>query len=135
MNTNDLNAALYEKMAAEQDQYRDWLKSQPPEEILHHAYEYSVREDIVMAMEELELTDAQAAQQAPRKLFLRLSRKDMDQAQAMLALEAGEIPVYMHIPEEKMTLLCPRTAWCNGSESCVSRLREALGSENVVMKG
>ena len=60
MNTNDLNAALYEKMAAEQDQYRDWLKSQPPEEILHHAYEYSVREDIVMAMEELELTDAQA---------------------------------------------------------------------------
>ena len=60
MNANDLNAALYEKMAAEQDQYRDWLKSQPPEEILHHAYEYSVREDIVMAMEELELTDAQA---------------------------------------------------------------------------
>ena len=60
LNANDLNAALYEKMAAEQDQYRDWLKSQPPEEILHHAYEYSVREDIVMAMEELELTDAQA---------------------------------------------------------------------------
>ena len=33
MNTNDLNMALYEKMAAEQDKYRDWLKSQPPEEI------------------------------------------------------------------------------------------------------
>ena len=26
----DLNTALYEKMAAEQDKYRDWLKSQPP---------------------------------------------------------------------------------------------------------
>ena len=60
MNTNYLNTALYEKMAAEQDKYRDWLKSQPPEEILHHTYEYTVREDIVMAMEELELTDAQA---------------------------------------------------------------------------
>ena len=60
MNTNDLNTALYEKMAAEQDKYRDWLKSQPPEEILHHTYEYTVREDIVMAMEELDLTDAQA---------------------------------------------------------------------------
>ena len=60
MNTNDLNTVLYEKMATEQEQYRDWLKSQPPEEILHHAYEYSVREDIVLAMEELELTDAQA---------------------------------------------------------------------------
>ena len=61
MNTNDLNTALYEKMAAEQDKYRDWLKSQPPEEILHHTYEYTVREDIVMEMEVLELTDAQAA--------------------------------------------------------------------------
>ena len=30
MNTNDLNTALYEKMAAEQDKFRDWLKSQPP---------------------------------------------------------------------------------------------------------
>ena len=47
-------------MAAEQDKYRDWLKSQPPAEVLNHAYEYAVREDIVMAMEELELTDAQA---------------------------------------------------------------------------
>ncbi len=60
MNTNDLNTALYEKMAAEQDKFRDWLKSQPPEEVLNHAYEYTIREDIVMAIEELELTDTQA---------------------------------------------------------------------------
>ena len=60
MNTNDLNTALYEKMAAEQDKFRDWLKSQPPEEVSNHAYEYTIREDIVMAMEELELTDTQA---------------------------------------------------------------------------
>ena len=60
MNTNDLNTALYEKMAAEQDKYRNWLKSQSPAEVLNHAYEYTVREDIVMAMEELELTDTQA---------------------------------------------------------------------------
>lgn len=60
MNTSDLNTALYEKMAAEQDKFRDWLKGQPAAEVLHHAYEYAVREDIVMAMEELELTGAQA---------------------------------------------------------------------------
>ena len=60
MNTNNLNTALYEKMAIEQEKYRDWLKSQPPEEVLNHAYEYTIREDIVMAMEELELTDTQA---------------------------------------------------------------------------
>ena len=35
MKPNDLNTALYEKMATEQEKYRDWLKSQPPEEILH----------------------------------------------------------------------------------------------------
>jgi hypothetical protein len=27
MNTNNLNAAIYEKMATEQEKYRDWLKS------------------------------------------------------------------------------------------------------------
>ena len=60
MNTNNLNTAIFEKMTAEQDKFRDWLKSQPPEEVLNHAYEYTIREDIVMAMEELELTDTQA---------------------------------------------------------------------------
>ena len=59
MNT-DQNTALYEKMAAEQDKFRDWLKSQPPEEILNHAYEYTVREDILMAMEELDLPQSRA---------------------------------------------------------------------------
>ena len=57
----DKNTALYEKMAAEQDKFRDWLKSQPPEEILNHAYEYVVREDILMAMEELDLPQSRAA--------------------------------------------------------------------------
>ena len=60
MNATDWNTALYGKMSDEQDKFRDWLKSQPPEEILHHTYEYTVREDIVMAMEQLELTDTQA---------------------------------------------------------------------------
>ena len=60
MNTNNLNTALYEKMATEQEKYRDWLKSQPSEEVLNHAYEYTVREDILMEMEQLELTISQS---------------------------------------------------------------------------
>ena len=48
-------AALYEKASAEQAEYRNWLISQPPEEILNHTHEYTVREDIVMAMEDLEV--------------------------------------------------------------------------------
>lgn len=59
MNITDWNTALYEKMAAEQEEFRDWLKSQPSEEVLNHAYEYTVREDILMEMEQLELTISQ----------------------------------------------------------------------------
>lgn len=44
MGETDYNALLYDKMKAEQDKYRDWLLSQPPEEILNHTYEYSVKE-------------------------------------------------------------------------------------------
>ena len=55
MNETDYNARLYEKMKAEQDKYRDWLLHQEPSEILIHTYEYTMREDIVMCMEELEL--------------------------------------------------------------------------------
>ena len=40
MNMNEaLQQSLYDKLSREQDKYRDWLKDQPPEEILHHSYE------------------------------------------------------------------------------------------------
>lgn len=54
MNSEELNPelfdALYEKMDTEQNIFRDWLKSQSPEEILSHANEYTVREEILMSM-------------------------------------------------------------------------------------
>ena len=59
MDAENLMTALLEKMRAEQDKYRAWLVTQPPEEILNHTVEYSVREDILMAMEDIELPDAQ----------------------------------------------------------------------------
>ncbi len=62
MTNEEKLTALYDKMTAEQDTYRDWLKKQSPKEILHHTYEYTVREDIVMAMEDLKLTDLFANQ-------------------------------------------------------------------------
>lgn len=51
MSVTDYNARLYEKMKAEQDKYRDRLL---------HPYEYTMREDIVMCMEELELEPEKA---------------------------------------------------------------------------
>lgn len=55
----ELKNTLMDKLSREQDKYRDWLKGQPPEEILHHSYEYTVREDILMSMEELTLNEAE----------------------------------------------------------------------------
>lgn len=55
----ELKNTLMDKLSREQNKYRDWLKGQPPEEILHHSYEYIVREDILMSMEELTLSEAE----------------------------------------------------------------------------
>ena len=40
MNNQELNTALYEKLFAEQEKFKGWLLTQPPSEILNHAYEY-----------------------------------------------------------------------------------------------
>lgn len=48
----ELYEALCEKVNREQQDYTERLKSLPPEEILNHGYEYSVREDIVFAIVE-----------------------------------------------------------------------------------
>ncbi len=60
MTAKTVNTKLYEKMFAEQERYRAWLLSQPPEEILNHTYEYTMREDILMALECSDLPPAQA---------------------------------------------------------------------------
>ena len=60
MTNEQLNTALYKKMFAEQEKYRNWLLSQSPEEILNHSYEYNIREDILLSFENNDLSDAQA---------------------------------------------------------------------------
>lgn len=60
MTGEELCTKLYQHMTAEQEHYRKWLLGQPPGEILDHAAEYTVREDIVMEMSVLELPEAQA---------------------------------------------------------------------------
>ena len=61
MTNEQWNTTLYKQMFAEQEQFRDWLLTQPPQEILNHAYEYVMREDILLSLEHNDLTDAQAA--------------------------------------------------------------------------
>lgn len=55
----ELNTLLYQKMFAEQERYRQYLLTLPPEEILHNAYEYTNKKDIVLSLEYNDLTDKQ----------------------------------------------------------------------------
>ena len=80
-------------------------------------------------------TDAQWAQESDRKLYLRLPRAQLDAAAASVALHPGSVPVYLHIPQEKLTLLAPRTGWCDASPDCLARLSNLLGAENVKLTG
>ena len=61
MTNKEMMRQLYERMAAEQQKYKAWLLEQPPNVILDNACKFTVREDIVMELEVLELTGAQAA--------------------------------------------------------------------------
>ena len=60
MTNDELNTALYKKMFAEQKAYKDWLLSQPAEEILRNAYDYVMREDILLSLEYNDLSDRYA---------------------------------------------------------------------------
>ena len=57
MTNEELNSKLYEKIYAEMEEYRKNLLSMSPEEILEHAYAYTVREDIVIAFENYSFSD------------------------------------------------------------------------------
>ena len=78
-----------------------------------------------------QMTDSQRAANAQRKLFIQLDRARMEEAAHMLSLHPGSIPVYLHIPAEKMTFLMPSIQWCDGSEGCLKRLSAAFGESNV----
>ena len=61
MDERQLNDALFAKMFAEQQDYRAWLMTLPPDEILDHAAEFVVREDILVELEAFDLPADQAA--------------------------------------------------------------------------
>lgn len=50
---------LEAKMTEELNTYRAWLLTQPPEEILNHAYEYSTKQDIMLNVADAGLSPAQ----------------------------------------------------------------------------
>lgn len=60
MTNEELNTALYQKMFDEQERFKDELRNASPQEIMLNAYELVIREDILLSMEENDLSNAQA---------------------------------------------------------------------------
>lgn len=70
MTTEKWNLKLYKQAEAELAQFSDWLCQQPATEILSHAYEYTVKSDILMTLENVDFTPEQcrALLQSPSPL-------------------------------------------------------------------
>lgn len=51
MTVEELNTKLYQRMSVEFEKFKNWLLEQPPEEILHQSYDYTVYEDILFSLE------------------------------------------------------------------------------------
>ncbi len=76
-------------------------------------------------------TDAQRAKDAREKVFLRMKRSQMGPIQALLADLQGPIPVYINLPEENITLLCPREMWVRSSEEALETLSAFLPEQDM----
>lgn len=61
MNNTDKNDMLFCKMLNEQKSFRKFLLTLPPEEILAHAGEYTIREEIVHYFTDRELGESDCA--------------------------------------------------------------------------
>ena len=59
MTTEHLNTALYNKMYAEQEQFKSMLRNSSPEVVMQHSYELVMRKDILLSIEENDLTPQQ----------------------------------------------------------------------------
>ena len=134
MTQEEMLTALYEKMAAEQDKYRDWLKGQPAAEVLNHAYEYTVREDIVMCMEELELTEAQAKALLASPAPLADVYKDFEKLETSYMLYQAQeklknTPLYPHSAAyaSEHGEMAQYNASFQASHACKEAIEQAIG--------
>ncbi len=77
------------------------------------------------------MSDAQLASISPKKVYVRLPREMLTACTDLLQAFPGAVPVYLHIPAEKITLLVPLMQWCDGGDSCLRALASVFGQENV----
>ena len=76
-------------------------------------------------------TDAQIARDAPVKLYLRMDRPQMEAAREILAGMPGSVPVYINLPREGITLLCPRSLWILDARAACRALDGQISEDNM----
>lgn len=98
MTNEELNTKLYQRMSDEFDCYKEELLGLPSEEILEHAYAYIIKQDILYAMEEMDLPDKECKallfEEKPlEKVFDRWENHEwfyMDEIRDMIHCTANE---------------------------------------------
>ena len=114
MTNEELNTALYKKMFAEQEQFKGWLLTQPPERILEHSYEYTVREDFLLSLEYNDLTSSQAAAllASPTPLddlfhqYEKMESSHMEEVWACFENRAEQVKAAQAEQEEQLNISC-----------------------------
>ena len=99
MTNEELNTALYRKMFDEQERFKEELRNASPQEIMLNAYEFVIREDILLSLEENDLADARAkallkSDHPLRDLFLRWENHEshhMEEILDVIECHADEI--------------------------------------------
>ena len=114
MTDAELNTALYKKMFAEQEKFEDWLLSQSPREILNHAYEYTMREDILLSLEYNDLTSDQAAAllASPSPLddlyhqYEKMETSHMEEIWSCFENRAEQVKAAQAVQEKRLNISC-----------------------------
>jgi len=64
-------------------------------------------------------------------VYLLLKREKMPRIQEMLLRMRGNIPVYMNLPDEGITLLAPREMWVDDAQDAWATLMSELPQEDM----
>lgn len=70
--------------------------------------------------------DAVRAKEAAEKLYLRMNRDQLSACEKALQACPGNVPVYVNLPGEGITLLLPSENWVSGGEEAMGRLSSLL---------
>ncbi len=90
MTSEQLNTALYKKLYAEQEKFKSMLRRSSPEVVKQYAYELVMREDIMLSIEENDLTPKQCKALLKQKeplndLFLAWENGESNHMQEILS--------------------------------------------------